>query len=270
MKIKKYIVLGIALVAVFAVAGTVSATHSWGDYHWARTSNPFTVKVVDSVTSSWNATLDTAVGDWNASSILNVAKEAGSDSWTARFNCTMPKGKVRACNYTYGNTGWLGIAQIVVNSAHHITKGRAAMNDTYFNTSPYNTSAWRQLVMGQEVGHTLGLDHQDENFTNPNLGTCMDYTNDPDGTLADPDQLSNEHPNQHDYDQLGVIYAHLDSVNTIAAVSSRSNGNNAEGNLHNPSAWGKTVRQDARGNNSLYERDLGKGEKLFTFVIWAE
>lgn len=37
----------------------------------------------------------------------------------------------------------------------------------------------RCLVTCQEVGHTFGLDHRDENFDNGNLGTCMDYTNDP-------------------------------------------------------------------------------------------
>jgi hypothetical protein len=40
------------------------------------------------------------------------------------------------------------------------------VNDTYFNTPKYDTSAWRNLVMCQEVGHTLGLDHQDEDFDN--------------------------------------------------------------------------------------------------------
>ncbi len=50
--------------------------------------------------------------------------------------------------------------------------------------------------MCQEVGHTLGLDHQDEVFDNPNLETCMDYTNDP---------STNQHPNAHDYDQLATI-----------------------------------------------------------------
>ena len=56
----------------------------------------------------------------------------------------------------------------------------------------------------QEIAHDFGLDHQDENFSNPNLGTCMDYTSDPEGPP------SNEHPNQHDYDQLESIYSHLD------------------------------------------------------------
>jgi hypothetical protein len=51
--------------------------------------------------------------------------------------------------------------------------------------------------MCQEVGHTFRLDHQDEKFNNVNLGTCMDYTSDPDGSLNG--ELSNLHPNAHDY-----------------------------------------------------------------------
>jgi hypothetical protein len=50
--------------------------------------------------------------------------------------------------------------------------------------------------MCQEVGHTVGLDHQDTSLDNPNLGTCMDYTSNP---LGPPD---NEHPKKHDYDEL--------------------------------------------------------------------
>ena len=92
------------------------------------------------------------------------------------------------------------------------------LNDTYFNTSTYNTTAWRNLVSCQEVGHTLGLDHQDENFNNANLGTCMDYTNNP-GT--------NQHPNQHDYDQLVTIYSHLDSTTTVGAAAPERRGHGA-------------------------------------------
>ena len=52
--------------------------------------------------------------------------------------------------------------------------------------------------------------HQDEGFDNANLGTCMDYTNDPDGTIYG--QLNNEKPNEHDYDMMTEIYAHLNPV----------------------------------------------------------
>ena len=113
--------------------------------------------------------------------------------------------------------------------------------------------------MCQEIGHTLGLDHQDEIFDNPNLGTCMDYTNTP---------STNQHQNQHDYDQLEAIYAHLDNVNTIS--SSNSVNRRQDVDLDNPSAWGKAIKKDKQGRNSLHVRDLDKGEKLFTFVVWAQ
>ena len=103
-------------------------------------------------------------------------------------------------------------------------QGTTKVNDSYFNTAAYNKPAWRYLVMCQEVGHTFGLDHQDETKTNANLGTCMDYTNDPDGgaggaSATDP---SNEQPNQHDYDQLVSIYTHTDLRTTIASTSAAS------------------------------------------------
>jgi hypothetical protein len=117
--------------------------------------------------------------------------------------CSPTSGRIEVCNAAYGNTGWLGLARIWV-LRNHITQAITQVNDTYHDSPPYNKSEWRQLVMCQEVGHDFGLDHQDENFSNGNLGTCMDYTNDPDGPP------SNEHPNQHDYDQLVDIYEHLD------------------------------------------------------------
>jgi len=90
---------------------------------------------------------------------------------------------VEVCNAAYGTNGWLGVAQIWV-SRRHIVQGTTKVNDTYFSTGKYNTPAWRQMVMCQEVGHTFGLVHQDENFNNTNLGTCMDYTNDRAGLPA--------------------------------------------------------------------------------------
>ena len=104
------------------------------------------------------------------------------------------------------------------------------MNDTYFNTAQDNTPAWRNLVVCQEVGHTFGLDHQDENFSNPNLGTCMDYTNNP---------ATNQHPNAHDYEELETIDAHFDSTTTVGAAvapSPQSSGVNLDDPLRVGSA----------------------------------
>jgi hypothetical protein len=202
-------VVGAAVAIVAGLVAPAAANHSWGGYHWARTSNPFTLKVGDNVSSAWDAYLDGAISDWSASSVLDLAKVAGG---TRPKNCRPTAGRIEVCNARYGNNGWLGIAQIWLNG-DHITQAIAKMNDTYFGTSAYNTPAWRRLVMCQEIAHGFGLDHQDENFDNPNLGTCMDYTSDPDGPP------SNEHPNAHDYAELEVIYSHLDGSTTVQQSS---------------------------------------------------
>ncbi|OGY98417.1 MAG: hypothetical protein A2855_02715 [Candidatus Liptonbacteria bacterium RIFCSPHIGHO2_01_FULL_57_28] len=247
------------LFAVGALASVAYANHSWGGYHWARTSNPFTLKLGDNVTSAWDAYLAGASADWSQSNVLDTTIVAGGVK--SPKNCRPTAGRIEVCNAKYGNNGWLGLAQIWITGGVHISQGIAKMNDTYFNTSQYNTPAWRRLVMCQEVAHAFGLDHQDENFNNPNLGSCMDYTGDPDGPL------SNEHPNAHDFEQLGIIYAHLDTTTTVGAGVAPRNG---KANLDNPTEWGQVVRQDARGRSSLYERDLGGGRKVVTFVFWAD
>ncbi len=242
---------------------SVSANHSWGGYHWARSGNLFTLKIGDNVSSLWDMPLGIASSDWSQSSILDSSVVVGQ---TNPKICRAVSGRVEVCNSKYGNNGWLGIASVWV-SGGHITQGTVKLNDTYFNTVKYNTPAWRRFVMCQEIGHTLGLDHQDVDFGNQNLGTCMDYTNDPSGTING--QLNNEHPDQHDYDQLVTIYGHLDTFSTIFS-SKTSSAAVANVDSFDPSQWGRAIRKSANGRNVLHERDLGNGDKIFTFIVWVD
>ena len=188
-----------------AAIGEAKMKLSWGGYHWARTSNPFTLYVGDNLTSAWRAYLDQAIFDWSYYSWeLEFAKVSGGSRGR---NGRPTSGMIEVCNANYGNTGWLGIAQIWA-SGEHITQAITKVNDSYFNTPTHNRPEWRRLVMCQEVAHDFGLDHQDENFSNTNLGSCMDYTSNP---LGPP---SNEHPTWHDYQELSSIYSHLDGTKT--------------------------------------------------------
>src|SRR5215211_9035959 len=99
----RFMLVLLVIVMLAASPFSAGASHSWGNYHWARTSNPFTVRVIDSMSSSWDDNLNTAISDWNASSVLNVVKEAGDDSSNVRKRCRPVSGKVRACNANYGN-----------------------------------------------------------------------------------------------------------------------------------------------------------------------
>ena len=263
----------VLLLAVVLFPSTPSAHHSWGKYHWSRSINPLVLEIGDNVSSIWGGHLNTAVGDWSVSSVLDLnIVNGGSNPST----CAPTSGRVEVCNAAYGTTGWLGVAQIWITSGSHIVQATTKVNDTYFNQAFYNTSPWRQMVICQEVGHTFGLDHQDENFNNPNLGTCMDYTNDPDPATG----LNNEHPNQHDYDQLVTIYSHLDG-GSGGGGGGRGNGRFGGApivpppfqpifdpiQVDTPRQWGRLVRGNARG--ALFDLDLGNGDHIFTFVIWA-
>jgi hypothetical protein len=247
----RWLAIGLISILLSAFPSIAAANHSWGGYHWARTSNPFTVQVGDNVSSAWDSYLGTASADWTRSSVLDTRVVTGGRN---PRNCRPTSGRDEVCNAKYGNTGWLGVAQIWISGGTHIVQGTVKVNDTYFNTATYNTPAWRALVMCQEIGHTFGLDHQDENFDNLNLGTCMDYTRDPDGPP------SNEHPNQHDYDELVTIYTHLDSVTTVGQATR---------NALDGRDWGQQVRGSRASGSSLFVKSAGRGNAVVTFVIWT-
>ena len=204
-----------------------------------------TCELAVNVNATWDSYLGTTSFDWSKSSVLDTTLVTGGAN---PRNCRPRSGWIEVCNAAYGNTGWLGVAQIWV-SGGHIAQGTVKVNDTYFDTAKYNTPAWRNLVMCQEVGHTLGLDHQDESFDNANLGTCMDYTNDP---------STNQHPNKHDYDELEAIYSHLDNTTTVGAST---------GFL--PDAVPSFAPAN-RVSQSIYRTDLGEGRTLVTYVVWAD
>jgi len=269
MKNIKTITIVAFAICTYMFASAAWATHAWGNYHWERSSNPFYVYLGDNVDSSWSSHLGIASDDWNASAVLDTTIIPGS---TSARRCKAETGNVQVCNDTYGYNGWLGIASISV-SGDHITAGYVKLNDSYFNTTTYNTIAWRQMVACQEIGHTFGLDHQDENFNNTNLGTCMDYTNDPE---------SNQHPNDHDYEQLELIYSHSDSSTASGSGSGGGSGCNPKSpkcngvsaadilgsiEMNGPAQWGRLVSE--HGPHEVYELDFGGGRKVITFVTWT-
>src|SRR5215216_6943062 len=94
------LVATLVTLACATFASVTSANHSWGNYHWARTSNPFTVKLGDNVSSAWDSYLSTASADWNQSTVLDTTIVAGGTGGAKR--CPATTGRVEVCNNTYG------------------------------------------------------------------------------------------------------------------------------------------------------------------------
>src|SRR5919198_815714 len=186
------IVVAATLVAAVA-ASSALASHSWNGYHWARTADPFTLKLGDNVSGLWDGMLVTASSDWSQSAVLDTTVVAGG---TRPKPCKATRGRVEVCSASYGNTGWLGVATVWL-SGTHITQGTVKNNDYYFGSSTYqyNNAAEMQHVICQETGHTLGLDHQSTD--GGSLNTCMDYYH----NTSASDTKSTQ-PNQHDYEEL--------------------------------------------------------------------
>lgn len=89
------------------------------------------MQVIDSNTGDWDDELDLALSQWSQSSKLDMVITSSDDSKRARRQCRAVTGKVRSCNNSYGNNGWLGLASINLDSNGHISQGTSKMNDTY-------------------------------------------------------------------------------------------------------------------------------------------
>ncbi len=98
----------VALMGVFAPAA--SANHSWGSFHWARTSNPFPLGLDNNLTTAeWQEIAGESSGKWSESAVIDTPL-SGPQSDNKR--CKPTSGRVEVCNGRYGSTGWLGLAQV--------------------------------------------------------------------------------------------------------------------------------------------------------------
>lgn len=267
MNMKGRILAGAAAIAAIGVAAPAFADHSWGDYHWATTDGVARPLVVDNTTGSWPGRVAIAVSDWNSSPHIDSDLTSGTNN---PRRCSMYADTIQVCNAAYGQTGWLGIASISL-SGGHIVAGSTKLNDTYFAYQQYNTETWKQLVTCQEIGHDYGLGHQNEDFSTDETTSCMEYTSLPEG---------NEHPDNHDYQELAAIYGHNEGGSTGGGGGGDTGGpgkgngngkgkNKFVGEVGNTRAeWGKAVGYDAQGRANKFIHNAN-GYTIITHVTWA-
>ncbi len=245
----------VVILMLLLVGGTfpdgAGASHSWKGFHWARTSNPARIQIIDSMsTTTWRSRLDAVNADWNTSAVLENPVVAGSADASLRKQCPAVNGKIRACNSNYGATGWLGLAAIHTVGPH-IVDGTVKMNNYYFAQPAYSSSASRRHVYCQEMGHVFGLDH------NRTAVTCMN-------DVAGANDPAYQYPNAHDYNELQAVYSHLDGSTTIQQAASSESASTAK---RGADPVGKPRKG---GGSSEFVADLGNNEKIVTFVAWAD
>lgn len=234
-------------------------------YHWARTAPGLSLAVENDLSGAWAPYYSQALADWSftadppVTALIDPVTLAltAQNSLATSSNCQRIPGKVRMCDRKYGFNGWLGLASIwVASDGQHITAGTVKLNDSYFQSSTYNTAAWRNLVSCQELAHTIGLGHEDETFTNANLNSCMDYTNSPG---------SNQSPSSDDLLTLANLYASADASSTVSSpgLTGGSRGLGADDGED-------AVPPGARpADGDVFVKHLPDGTTLITHVFWA-
>lgn len=199
--------LSLAAIAGASPAGATLLPQSWNGYHWAHTGN-LAIMIGKNTSSVWAPYLSAAEAKWSSDKYIDYVPIAGM---TKASTCAPVFGTVQVCSGNYGATGWLGYTQ-VWTSGTQINQATIRLNDYYFSQAKYNTAAFRQQVACQEMGNALGLDDVNRVYTNLNVGSCMDYTNDPSGTKGTNGTLKNTTASATDFSRLDAIYAIKDKT----------------------------------------------------------
>jgi len=143
-------------------------------------SGGLSLQLLNALDESWQAEYVEAFDDWNNWCDVKVLSLTNEDVEVDN-KCTHVDGVMKVCNGNYGDTGWLGINEIIKTQGRGIIQSSIAkMNEHYLLNADFDE---RLYTMCHELGHGYGLPHTDENFNNKDLGDCLDYTNTPKNNL---------------------------------------------------------------------------------------
>lgn len=162
---------------------------------WATKGEGLSLELQNALDEMWQDEFAEAVADWRESEVLTLS----TTKVAVDHSCGRVDGVMLVCNGNFGETGWVGINEVEIqtrsaNGPGFIIGSVAKMNEYYLNNAPYEK---RLYTMCHEIGHGFGLPHTDENPNNSDLGNCLDYTRTPENNLR---------PGKANFDRLKSIY----------------------------------------------------------------
>jgi len=176
-------------------------TQSWP----IRTRDGLNLELVSALEDRWSDEFDMAVSDWDDGNPNVLSLSTRID--TTGPNCDAVDEALKVCNGNFGDTGWLGINEIMTIN-DYIQSSVAKMNEYYLFNADQDT---RQYTMCHELGHGFGLPHTDENFNNADLGNCMDYTHKHENNLR---------PDESNFNRLMGLYGVIPENRRLKAATS--------------------------------------------------
>ncbi len=179
--------------------GPGSSNVAFGHY-FHNSILPVKISVIDNLPAMYSQYLPKAIKDLNMSP--SVLMEVGGSN-----SITIP------ITSGYYNTNWVGVTNVGMNGVH-LAHMPVRLNDKYLLTAQYNKPEEHQYTVTHELGHAIGLEHQDTTFCNQNKGSVMDYTAAVLGGMKNCGGssvnfgINNMHLNQRDINALSQAYAH--------------------------------------------------------------
>lgn len=225
---------------------------------WPSEKQGITIPVMNAMGDEWQDDVTTVMSMWNESNSVNLN--------VTRFDepelrtCPFVGQSIKLCSGDFGEIEEWFSRLSIINAGDTIVAATIVLNDWYhfekYNATVDEMEAFKEdrriYRICHQFGHSLGLAHTDENYTNPNLGDCMDMT---------LDYTSNAVPGQVNFNFLeeyyGVFPAEATGSRRLAehdAVLDR-----AERALQDPRGW-KLVHESP--DETHHERSLGGLYKL--------
>jgi hypothetical protein len=125
-----------------------NTTNSWP----TNGENGLTLEMYNALDDTWQDEFDAAIWDWengDPDCLTLVVKNVDVD-----HSCQPKSGVMKICNGNFGETGWLGINELVMLSSNGIIQNSVAkMNEFYLLNAD---KIERQYTMCHEIGHGFG------------------------------------------------------------------------------------------------------------------
>jgi len=216
-----------------------NVTNLWEGY--TKGTGGLQLELWNALDDSWSNEYVEAVNDWNNWCDVKVV-DLSSKVVEVDHKCSQVDGIMKVCNGNYGETGWLGINEVLkLQGSGVIVSSVAKMNEHYLLNADYDE---RLYTMCHELGHGYGLPHTDENFNNKDQGNCLDYTNRPSNNLR---------PGTANCNRLLTMYGSVDG--TISASSFTEGGNRTRFLRSNSNDEPSRASEDDDDDNMMDDAD---------------